>query len=232
MDILEWAKKEVEIAIERERTAAEKHGDGFFVDYVAGCYESALKAFKSLYEDEHSGMSIGTTKRLLNWLIDGKPLTPIEDTDDVWSLTAPPEDLGYECYQCNRMSSLFKDVYPDGRVKYNDVNRVVLSVINSENPDIPWHSGFASRLVNKMYPISFPYSPEDKPYVVKASEILFDPEKGGDYDTMAVWSLKFPDGSEDIIHKFYKESKSGWEEIDEEEFREREAVCNLRLSKQ
>lgn len=230
MDILEWATKEVEIAIERERAAANKHGDSCFVDYAAGCYESALKAFKSLYEDEHSGMSIGTTKRLLCWLIDGKPLTPIDATDDVWRLTTRPENFDYESYQCTRMSSLFKDVYPDGTVKYNDVNRVVLSIVNSINPDIYWHSGFASRLVNEMYPISFPYSPEDKPYVVKVSEILFDPEKGGDYDTMAVWSIKLPDGSEDIIHRFYKEAnnESGWEEIDEEEFREREVVCNSR----
>lgn len=61
--------------------------------------------------------------------------------------------------------------------------------------------------------------------------IKFDPEKGGDFDTIAVWSLRFPDGSEDIIHKFYKEDsneKTGWKEIDEDEFREREAVCNSR----
>lgn len=231
MDILEWAKKEVEIAI----ASAEKESDHEFLDYTIACYESALKAFKSLYEDEHSGMSIMITKRFLSRLIDGKPLSPIEDTDDVWSLTATPEDLGYECYQCTRMSSLFKDVLPDGTVRFHDVNRVIANVINSENPDIPWHSGVASRLVDKMYPITFPYIPENKPYLVKMSEILFDPEKGGDFDTIAVWSLRSPDGSEDIIHKFYKEDgneESGWKEIDEEEFREREAVCNLRLSKQ
>ena len=243
MDILEWAKKEVEIAIEREKVSAEKEGDHEFLDYTIACYERALKALKYLYGDEHSGMSIMLqrsrtgfliTKRFLSRLIDGKPLTPIEDTPDVWSLTARPEDLGYECYQCTRMSSLFKDVLPDGTVRFHDVNRVVANVINSENPDIPWHSGVASRLVDKMYPITFPYIPENKPYLVKMSEILFDPEKGGDFDTIAVWSLRFPDGSEDIIHKFYKEDgneESGWKEIDEEEFREREAVCNSRLSK-
>lgn len=231
MDILEWAKKEVEIAIEREKTSAEQDGDHEFQEYAIACYESALKAFNSLYEDEHSGMSIGITKRVLSRLIDGKPLTPIEDTSDIWNLITRHEDLGYECYQCTRMSSLFKDVLPDGTVRYHDVNRVIANVVNSEHPDTPWHSGVASRLVDKMYPITFPYIPENKPYVVKMSEILFDPEKGGDFDTVAVWSLRFPDGSEDIIHKFYKEDsneETGWKEIDEDEFREREAVCNSR----
>lgn len=231
MDILEWAKKEVDIAIAKEKTSAEQEGDHEFLDYTIAYYESALKALKSLYEDEHSGMSIGITKRFLNRLIDGKPLTPIEDTPDVWSLTAILKDLGYEYYRCTRMSSLFKYVLPDGTVRYHDVNRVIANVVNSENPDIPWHSGVASRLVDKMYPITFPYIPENKPYVVKMSEILFDPEKGGDFDTIAVWSLRLPDGSEDIIHKFYKEDfneECNWKEIDEDEFREREAVCNSR----
>ena len=231
MDILEWAKKEIEIAIAREKTSAEQEGDHEFLDYTVACYESALKAFKSLCEDEHSGMSIMITKRFLSRLIDGKPLTPIEDTPDVWSLTARREDLGYKSYQCTRMSSLFKDVFPDGTVRYHDVNRVIANVINSENPDIPWHSGVASRLVDEMYPITFPYIPENNPYVVKMSEFLFDPEKGGDFDTIAVWSLRLPDGSENIIHKFYKEDSNeecDWKEIDKGEFREREAVCNSR----
>lgn len=233
MNILEWAKKEVEIAIAREKTSAEQEGDHKFLDYTIECYDSALKDFKSLYEDGDHEFLIAK-RFILSRLIDGKPLTPIEDTPDVWNLTADLEDLGYESYQCTRMSSLFKDVFPDGTVRYYDVNRVIANVVNSENPDIPWHSGMASRLINKMYPITFPYIPENKPYVVKMSEILFDPEKGGDFDTIAVWSVRLPDGSEDIIHKFYKfykeddNEESGWKEIDEDEFREREAVCNSR----
>ena len=67
----------------------------------------------------------------LQWLIDdieavkedkSKPLTPIEDTDDVWNLIDNHEN-GYISYQCKRMSSLFKDVYADGTVKYDDINR-------------------------------------------------------------------------------------------------------------
>lgn len=45
-----------------------------------------MRAFESLLGDGHSGMSIGITKNILNRLIDGKPLTPIEDTEDVWNV--------------------------------------------------------------------------------------------------------------------------------------------------
>lgn len=85
MSMLEWAKKEVEIACKRENP--DKKEEEF--DYGCACYESALKAFESLCEDGHSGMSIGFTKNILNWLIDGKPLTPIEDTDYIW------KEIGY-----------------------------------------------------------------------------------------------------------------------------------------
>ena len=120
MGMKEWAEREVQIACKRENPDR-KEGEW---DYGCACYDSALKAFNSLMEDGHSGMSIEFTKQILNRLIDGKPLTPIEDTEDVWNcITDRRED--YETYQCNRMSSLFKDIYKDGTVKYSDINRVI-----------------------------------------------------------------------------------------------------------
>ena len=71
MSMIEWAKREIEIAQKRERGNA---SDGEW-DYGGTCYDSAFKAFQSLCEDGHSGMSIGFTKNILNRLIDGKPLT-------------------------------------------------------------------------------------------------------------------------------------------------------------
>ena len=80
MSILEWAKNEVAIASKRER--GDKPESEW--DYGCACYDSAMKAFESLLDDNHSGLSIGITKNILNRLIDGKPLTPIEDTEEVW----------------------------------------------------------------------------------------------------------------------------------------------------
>ena len=91
-----WAENEVKIACHRK-------GDEF--DYGCASYESALKAFKTLCKDEHSGASIMFTKAILNRMITGKPLTPIEDTEDVWNEVHGRKDASKH-YQCKRMSSL------------------------------------------------------------------------------------------------------------------------------
>ena len=96
MSMSEWAKREVELVIKKE---------GKF-DYEVGCYESALKAFNSLMEDGHSGLSINATAYILNRLIFGMPLTPIEDTDDIWGRSFTDSN-GDKHYQCGRMPSLF-----------------------------------------------------------------------------------------------------------------------------
>ena len=38
-----------------------------------------------LLDDEHSGLSIQITKMILDKLIDGKALTPIEDVPESWN---------------------------------------------------------------------------------------------------------------------------------------------------
>lgn len=99
-----WAENEVAIACQRENPDRK---DGEW-DYGCACYESALKAFRSLCEDGHSGFSIGLTKAILNRLIENKPLLPIEDTDDGWNKCNFERKDGSKEYQSKRMSSLFK----------------------------------------------------------------------------------------------------------------------------
>lgn len=82
-----------------------------------------MRAFESLLGDGHSGMSIGFTKNILNRLIDGKPLTPIEDTEEVWGEPRIDSRDKSKQYQCKRMSSLFKRVAQNGSVTYSDINR-------------------------------------------------------------------------------------------------------------
>lgn len=73
----QWAKREIELACKHELGGK----DQTEWDYGVACYESAFKAFKSLIADGHSGFSIHITMSILNRLVEGKPLTPIEDTD-------------------------------------------------------------------------------------------------------------------------------------------------------
>ena len=95
-----WAENEIKIACERENPNRNK-GEW---DYGCACYEGAFEAFKTLLGQGHSGYSIGITKHILNRLIDGKPLTPIEDIPESWNECGLNKD-GTQIYQCKRMSS-------------------------------------------------------------------------------------------------------------------------------
>ena len=175
MSMTEWAKREVEIASKRER--GDKPESEW--DYGCACYDSALKAFESLCGDGHSGFSIGITKGILNRLIDGKPLTPIEDIEDVWNVCSRGENGGVVTYQCKRMSSLFKDVYPDGTVKYHDNDRYYC--IKWDDPNLCWHNGFIGKIYSEMFPLTMPYMPSNKADVIVCDELLTD-RKNGDFD--------------------------------------------------
>lgn len=224
MSMQTWAEKEIEIACKHYREASGVKGGYIDNDdwaYACACYESALKAYKSLIEDGHSGFSIGLTKQILNRLIDGKPLTPIEDTDDIWSDISEylPEE-GRRSYQCKRMSSLFKYVYADGTVKYKDINRYYRVDIN--NTEVTYRSGLVQRIIDEMFPITMPYFPGE-PIKVYCEDFLTD-RKNGDFDTVGIFYAIKPDGEKVEINRFFKESEDGWDEIDEVEYNERKAI--------
>ena len=217
-NMLEWAKREVELAC--KRACGDRHKDEF--DYGCGCYASALKAFESLLGDGHSGMSIGYTKHILNRLIDGKVLTPIEDTPEMWNDCARYKyEIGYSMQQCKRMGSLFKYIYDDGTIKYKDVNRFVCTY--EGEPGINWHSGLIDKILDEKFPITMPYMPSDRPFMVYCSEAFTDP-KNGDFDTVAIWYVKKPNGDCEDINRFFKEGEEGWIEIDEDEYQKRKEM--------
>lgn len=212
-----WAEKEVEIA--KQRIMADCQGND--IDYDCGCCSSALKAFKSLIEDSHSGTSIMITKQLLNRLIDSKPLTPIEDTEDVWNdITEIQSNAGEKAsYQCRRLSSLFKDVYPDGTVKYDDINRCYC--VSIRNSGDTYHSNLVSRIFYELVPpITMPYYPK-KAIAVYTDTFLTD-KKYGDFDTVGIFYAIQPDNEKIQINRFFKASDDGWAEIDEHEYKIRE----------
>lgn len=222
MSMLEWAKREVEIASKRER--GDKPEDEW--DYGCACYSGALEAFEVLCKQGHSGMSIGITKQILNRLIEGKPLTPIEDTEDVWNSVIDRRENFTE-YQCNRMSSLFKRVYDDGRVTYSDINRIVCVDMHS---GATYRSGLVRGVVNGLYPLTMPYMPKD-PYKVYCEEYLTDP-KNGDFDTVGIRYLITPGGERVTVDKFYKESGRGFAEIALDEYLERMELDKARQENQ
>ena len=213
MSSLNWAENEIDIARNILKNSPEEERNEN--SYILGCYESALKAFKSLIDDQHSGTSISITKSILIRLIEGRPLNDIQDVEDVW------DEVGFfnddvKAYQCSRMSSLFKKVYPDGTVKFYDIDRAVC--VNVDNPRNVFH-GYGCTILDEMLPIEMPYSPSSKQYKVYCKEFLYD-EDGGDFDTLGVLYAISPDGDQINIGRYFKDDKNNpsWTEIQEDEY--------------
>ena len=215
MDNMEWAKNEVHIALEREASVDDKNvGIGY--EYVKNCFESALKAYESLCRDGHSGMSISITRNVLDRLIKRQPLTPIEDTEDVWTEKFwEREDDQNRIYQCNRMTCFWKHVYPDGTIIYSDNERSC--GINMNGPVCTYHSGLITRIVDEIFPITMPYCPPNEPYKVYTEEFLFD-ARNGDFDTVHIHYIQTPDGDKVDVNRVFIESELGWTEISLDEF--------------
>ena len=214
-EVEKWAEEEIRLACNIKD------------EYARACYDSAIRAYKSLMKDGHSGASIHVTHGILNRLIDMKPLTAIEDVPEVWNdISMWKSDEGIvEQYQCKRMSSLFKDIYDDGTVKFTDVNRV--SCIDIDCPIISWHCHLGDNIVNELFPIEMPYYPTNDPYKLYKEDFLLDPENG-DYDTQGFFYLITPYGDRVEVNKFYKEQDGEWVEIGVEEYNDRKMKSELR----
>ena len=214
-EVEKWAEDEIRLACNTKN------------EYTIACYKSAMKAYKSLLNDDHSGLSIHLTKNILNRLINVQPLTPIEDVPEVWNdISMWKSDEGIvEQYQCKRMSSLFKDIYDDGTVKFTDVNRV--SCIDIDCPIISWHCHLGDNIVNELFPIEMPYYPTNDPYKLYKEDFLVDPENG-DYDTQGFFYLITPYGDRVEVNKFYKEQDGEWVEIGVEEYNDRKIKSEAR----
>ena len=170
------------------------------------CYESALKALKSLSKDEHSMMSIYFTKSILDRLIDGKPLSPITEENAQWKNCGKyNDDDDVKHYQSLRYGALFKDIHPDGTIVYHDVDRSIAFDPNGNEYD-KW-TGSDCGIVDEMFPITLPYMPEDKRYMVAVKDFsdIDDPD---DYLKLFMYVQK-PDGEKVEINQYVTYDKNG-----------------------
>ena len=209
MNMSEWAKREVEIVKE------DKTGDEELNKYADGCYDSALKAFLSLCEDGNSGMSIGFTLGILNRLVKGLPLSPIEGKDDEWEVVEREENN--VTYQNKRCSALFKKIR-DGKTKYDFVDKTVV-FYNGE--DIGCHNGHASNLVDELHPTTLPFFPPKERYKVYCKECESDQ---GDYALREYTYLINPDGEREELNRYFIFTENGVAELTKEEFNNRIAA--------
>lgn len=224
-DIYSWAENECRIACKKENPNFNFDGDDF--DYGCSCYKSALKAYNSLVNDDHSGYSFNQTKFILTRLMDGHPLTPITD-EDFFSVERGTDEHPLESedwlkehglksdLQCPRMFSLFRKETLDGKVSYYDVDRAYY--VNIEDPSDTYSSwcGF----IDDMFPITMPYMPKKGKYQIYAQTFLTD-KKHGDFDTKGIFYVITPDGERVDVNIFRTEGDDGkWRDITKEEYDE------------
>lgn len=225
MDMLDWAENEVKIACKKANPDL-KEGEFDYSCAYYKSYKSALKAYKSLAEDNHSGFSWAMTAEILKRLTDGKPLTPIEDTEEVWKDPYKQRYSDHTVMQCLRMPSLFKFIYDNGKIEYYDSNQFIGIDIHS---GIAYSLGLIRDIMQKEFPITFPYMPGN---TIKVYCEDFLAEAGnGDFDTVGIMYYKTEDGVKKDVKRFFKglpdklghPSGNGWREINFEEYLIRKA---------
>lgn len=208
MSMYEWAENECRIACKKENPDYNFDGDAF--DYGCSCYKSALKAYKSLCEDGHSGFSFNETKKILSRLLESQPLTPITENDFV---EASFDD---KTFQCARMPSLFKNVKENGEVYYSDIDRAYF--VNIEDPSETYNSGTA--FLDEMFPITLPYYPSQGKYRIYEQTFLTD-KSHGDFDTKGTLYMITPDNRRIDLNIYKTEGDDGkWKYITKEEYDE------------
>lgn len=215
----DWAEQECRLACKKENPNFDFDSNDF--DYGCSCYKSALKAYKSLMGDGHSGTSFSFTRNILERLMRHEPLTPITDDDfKGGNLIYDDEDLasmGLKSeIQCPRMSSLFRKETIDGKVTYCDVNRAYC--VNIETPSDTFSSS-ADNIVDELFPIKMPYLPGKEKYKVYVQTFLTD-RKNGDFDTRGIIYLITPDGKRIDINRYYTEKNGEMVEISKDEYDE------------
>ena len=221
-EIVSWAEREIELACKLENPDR-KEGEW---DYGCACYESALKAFKSIANDGHSDASIIFTKQIFNRLIDYRPLTPIEDIRENWIDVSENRDGSK--FQCLRFTFLFKEVNKtNGDVIFKDLSRAYH--VYTDDPDNMYRSNFTDRIINEMYPITMPYIPEDNPYKIFLKKSV-DKSKPGDLSRLIkVLYIIEPGGKEVPVNRYFTEGAiaGSFTDISRTEYKRRKRCKNL-----
>ena len=219
MTPLELAENEVKLACKKENP----EWDGKSFDYGCSCYQSALKAYKSVCDDGHSEYSFSITKNILIRLLNELPLTPITDTEDIWDHSGLNSDNEHESYQCKRKFSLFKEVDKDGNIKYHDNGRAYAIDIKTGNT----YSSWVCSLIDEMFPITMPYYPSVNKYKIYTEEFIAEGYTGDqtDFNTRAVLYCLTPEGEKIEINKYYADTKDSFrmKEISKGEYEQRKA---------
>ena len=219
-----WAKREIELAIENETKIAERDGLEKQLKTVTECLNKALRAYTELYGDMTNEEST-ITRTIFNSLVNRNPLTPITGSEEEFADVSYSEE--FKLYQNTRYSSLFKEVWDDGRTVFHDVDRVIC--VSPDN-SVQFTNTFVSQVVEKYIPeLTFPYIPEK--FITIVEELY---SEDSHYDAIAILSVSTAVNGkmEKVadINKYYKtEDEQNMEEISVDEYVEMAKTRNAAI---
>lgn len=187
------------------------------------------KFFRTIYPPEsgYSGTAIETFKKLIN----GTPLTPVENNEEDWIPCKGSENEDYH----RRCKYLIRTKLPDGSYRYSDERRCI-GYDNGQQ----FIMGLLVDILNEIEPIAFPYEPSARPYMAytmsfnaedqlkikKHNEACRGSRKN---DTFGVFSILRPDGKVIKVGKYYRYEGKERVEITYTEFKERLELFNNRV---
>lgn len=216
----EWAEREIAAACKRENP----NWDGKSFDYGCSCYQSALKAYKSLMEDGHSGFSFSMTRNILKKLLDNIPLSPITDKDffiekrESLESSESLKKRGFKSHiQCPRRSGLFREEDLEGNIKYKDIERYYC--IDAERPSNTFSSSTAN-FIDELYPITMPYIPSSERFKVYVREWLIDKACDG-FNVVEVIGYRDQQGQWHDYSKFIYDDGNGLRVITDEDTKQK-----------
>lgn len=199
-DLITWAKKEVEIAHQKEE-----------LKDMAECFDMALSAIEQLKNDDP--IKLDFTRRIFVQLLDRAPLTPIEDIPEEWGEPDVDEDdpNSVAVFQSKRRPSLFKCVAPNGHVEFTDTQRCVCIDIN--NPKTMSYHPLVNRIIDEMIPIKMPYMPSGR---IKVYIEFFDRDITKSGSVIGILKVQMPSGQILDVKRFFKEDPENmiYEEVE------------------
>lgn len=220
---VEWYENEIDLAL-KQMTPKE-------TVQIAEAYMTAGSLFGEFLKktEDFNGKNISLVKTVFLQLLNGDPLTPIEDNDEEWELVEG--STGPECviYQSKRRKSLFKkvDETKDSEPpKFTDTARAVCMDIN--NTDLIYTGGMGPIVLDETVPIEMPYSPSGK-IKIFTEEFKCHKDCKGDSDTIGVLYFRMPDGRIKTVKRFFKEDPKAHKmiEIDISEYFKRKKKAGI-----
>ena len=126
---------------------------------------------------------------------------------------------------------LYKTVYLDGRVEYEDFST---SYCVDKNGGASYTNTFIQQEALKAlseqgiedYCVKFPYLPNRYKLEIVTEDCMYDKTQKGDYDTIGILYANVPQRGKVNINRFYKETENGFEPISKEEYDMRTSAAN------